>query len=70
MRRELFTRTEAVSGEPREAKCVRRVETQELASDDRRSWMKFAGLVETGSPRSSQTIDEIVNGPADCERRR
>jgi len=25
-------------------------------------WMRYAGLVESGNPRSSQSIDEIVYG--------
>lgn len=28
-------------------------------------WMEFAGLVESGDPRSSQTVDEIVHGQED-----
>ncbi len=25
-----------------------------------RTWLRFAGLVETGDPNSSQSVDEIV----------
>ena len=25
-------------------------------------WMRYAGMIESGDPRSSQTIDEIVYG--------
>jgi hypothetical protein len=28
-------------------------------------WMRFAGLVESGNPHSSQSIDEIVYGDKD-----
>lgn len=28
-------------------------------------WMRYAGMVETGDPRSSQSIDEIVYGRKD-----
>ncbi|MBI3681873.1 MAG: CopG family transcriptional regulator [Acidobacteria bacterium] len=28
-------------------------------------WMKFAGLVETGDSRSSQSVDDLVYGQKD-----
>lgn len=28
-------------------------------------WMRYAGFIETGDPRSSETIDEIVYGVKD-----
>lgn len=28
-------------------------------------WMRYAGLVESGNPRSSQTVDEVVYGSKD-----
>ena len=30
--------------------------------DDSKPWMKFAGMVRTGDPNSSQKIDEVVYG--------
>ncbi len=47
------------------AEFVRRAIREALPSDDQGRWMKFAGLVETGNPRSSQSIDEIVYGQKD-----
>jgi hypothetical protein len=32
---------------------------------DQPKWMRFAGLVESGNPQSSQSIDEIVYGAKD-----
>lgn len=28
-------------------------------------WMRYAGIIESGNPRSSQSIDEIVYGRKD-----
>ena len=28
-------------------------------------WMRYAGLIESGNPRSSQTIDDVVYGDKD-----
>jgi hypothetical protein len=28
-------------------------------------WMRYAGLVESGDPRSSQSVDDVVCGPKD-----
>jgi hypothetical protein len=47
------------------AEFVRRAVRQALPPRGQGRWMKFAGLVETGNPRSSQTIDEIVYGQRD-----
>jgi hypothetical protein len=32
---------------------------------DQPKWMRYAGLVESGNPQSSQSIDEIVYGDKD-----
>jgi hypothetical protein len=32
------------------------------ANDDSKPWMRFAGMIESGDPQSSQNIDEIVYG--------
>ena len=47
------------------AELVRRAVRQMLPPQGDGPWMKFAGLVETGNPRSSQSIDEIVYGQKD-----
>ena len=38
---------------------------QVLPESEQRPWMRYAGLVESGDPNSSQSIDEIVYGPKD-----
>lgn len=47
------------------AEFVRRALKEALPANEERPWMRFAGLVETGDPRSSESIDEIVYGPKD-----
>jgi hypothetical protein len=47
------------------AEFVRRAVRQALPARGEAPWMRFAGLVETGDPHSSQTIDEIVYGQKD-----
>jgi hypothetical protein len=44
------------------AEFVRRAIRAALLPPEESPWMKFAGLVETGDPHSSQRIDEIVYG--------
>jgi hypothetical protein len=48
------------------AEFVRRAISHSLPvrSPDR-PWMRYAGMVETGIPNSSQTIDEVVYGSKD-----
>lgn len=47
------------------AELVRRSLAQTLGPrDGERSWMRYAGTVETGDSRSSATIDEVVYGKA------
>lgn len=36
-----------------------------LPTDDKRPWMRLAGMIESGDPNSSQRIDEIVYGHKD-----
>ena len=36
-----------------------------LQVDESKPWMRFAGMVETGDSRSSQTIDDVVYGQKD-----
>jgi hypothetical protein len=47
------------------AEFVRRAVREALAPAAEGPWMRFAGLVETGDSRSSQSIDELVYGAKD-----
>lgn len=47
------------------AEYVRRAIRQLLPSDGHPPWMKYAGLVESGNAKSSQSVDEIVYGHKD-----
>ena len=47
------------------AEFVRRAVREALPPRGGGPWMKFAGFVETGDPRSSQSVDEIVYGQKD-----
>jgi len=47
------------------AEFVRRAVREALPPRGEGPWMKFAGFVETGNPRSSQSIDEMVYGQKD-----
>lgn len=47
------------------AEFVRRALRDALPPRGEGPWMKFAGFVETGNPRSSQTVDEVVYGQKD-----
>jgi ribbon-helix-helix CopG family protein len=47
------------------AELVRRAVREILPPRGQGPWMKFAGFVETGNPRSSQSVDEIVYGQKD-----
>lgn len=47
------------------AEYVRRAIRRVLPPSARPAWMRYAGLVESGNPRSSQSIDEIVYGDKD-----
>lgn len=44
------------------AELLRRSLRSVLPVDKSKPWMRFAGMVESGDPRSSQRIDEIVYG--------
>jgi hypothetical protein len=44
------------------AELLRRSLRNLLPVNEAAPWMRFAGLVESGDPRSSQRIDEIVYG--------
>jgi hypothetical protein len=58
-------KTEAQSLGISVAEFVRRAIREALPPRGEGRWMKFAGFVETGNSRSSQTIDEIVYGQKD-----
>lgn len=47
------------------AEFVRRAVREALPPRGAGAWMKFAGLVETGNPRSSRTVDEVIYGRKD-----
>ncbi len=47
------------------AEYVRRALRNSLPGENEAPWMKFAGLVETGDPRSSQSVDELIYGRKD-----
>ena len=47
------------------AEYVRRAIRRVLPGSGQPAWMRYAGLVESGNPQSSQKIDEIVYGSKD-----
>ena len=47
------------------AEFIRRAVRERLPVHGDGPWMKYAGFVESGNPRSSQSIDEIVYGSKD-----
>ena len=47
------------------AEFVRRSVREALPARGEAPWMRFAGLVETGSLRASDSIDEMVYGQKD-----
>jgi hypothetical protein len=47
------------------AEYVRRAIRNALPPAARPRWMRYAGLVESGNPQSSRSIDEIVYGRKD-----
>jgi hypothetical protein len=47
------------------AELVRRAIRQILPPQGNAPWMRFAGFVESGDRRSSQTIDETIYGAKD-----
>jgi hypothetical protein len=44
------------------AELLRRSLRTMLPVDHSKPWMRYAGMVESGDPRSSQRIDEVVYG--------
>jgi len=47
------------------AEFVRRAVRERLPISEGPSWMRYAGMVESGDPNSSASIDEIVYGSKD-----
>jgi Ribbon-helix-helix protein, copG family len=47
------------------AEFVRRAVRDRLPISKEPPWMRYAGMVESGDPRSSASIDEIVYGSKD-----
>jgi phage gpG-like protein len=47
------------------AEYVRRAVKNTLPPTGRPKWMRYAGLIESGNSRSSQSVDEIVYGHKD-----
>jgi hypothetical protein len=44
------------------AELLRRSLRNLLPADEKKPWMRYAGMVETGEENASQKIDEIVYG--------
>jgi hypothetical protein len=47
------------------AELLRRSLRQILPADPAKPWMRYAGMIESGDPNSSQRIDEVVYGGKD-----
>ena len=47
------------------AELLRRSLRTILPADDSKPWMRYAGLIETGDPRASQKLDDVVYGQKD-----
>lgn len=44
------------------AELLRRSLRSMIPSDESKPWMRYAGMIETGDPLSSERIDEVVHG--------
>jgi hypothetical protein len=47
------------------AEFLRRTLRGALSVDTSKPWMKYAGMVESGDPNSSNNVDEIIYGQKD-----
>jgi hypothetical protein len=47
------------------AELLRRSLRAVIPVDEAKPWMRYAGMVESGEPRSSQNIDDVVYGRKD-----
>jgi hypothetical protein len=60
-----MAKKEAVSLGVSVAEFVRQAVRDKLPAKNAAPWMRYAGFVESGDPRSSQSIDELVYGAKD-----
>ncbi|MGH8592531.1 MAG: CopG family transcriptional regulator [Gammaproteobacteria bacterium] len=44
------------------AELLRRSLRTILPADKSKPWMRYAGMIESGDPRSSQNIDDVIYG--------
>ncbi len=61
----LLARKEAAALGISVAEFVRRAVRASLPIEGDAPWMKYAGMVASGDPHSSQTVDDIVYGSKD-----
>jgi hypothetical protein len=47
------------------AELLRRSLRTVLPVNDTQPWMRYAGMLETGDPKSSQSIDDVIYGRKD-----
>ena len=47
------------------AEFIRRAVRDKLPASGEPPWMRYAGMVESGDPRSSQSVDDVVYGSND-----
>jgi hypothetical protein len=47
------------------AELLRRSLRRVLPADETKPWMRYAGMIESGDPDSSQHIDDLVYGQKD-----
>ena len=47
------------------AELLRRSLRHMLPADEKKPWMRYAGMIETGDPGASQKIDDVVYGQKD-----
>ena len=47
------------------AELLRRSLRSLLPADESRPWMRYAGMIETGDPKASQKLDDVVYGQKD-----
>jgi hypothetical protein len=47
------------------AELLRRSLRAVLPVDDTQPWMRYAGMVESGDPNSSQKVDDMIHGRKD-----
>ena len=47
------------------AELLRRSLRTILPADASKPWMRYAGMIETGDPRASQKIDDVIYGQKD-----